>query len=61
MRILPAIDGSKFSEAATSLLIAQVKVENTEVRLLHVVESFPESLAEEMGGKDSLLDRACNQ
>jgi len=52
MKILLAVDGSKFSEAATSLLIAQVKMENTEVRLLHVVEPFPESLAKEMGGKD---------
>jgi len=52
MKILLAIDGSKCSEAATRLLTAQVKAENTEVRLLHVVEPFPESLAKEMGAKD---------
>jgi len=54
MKILLAVDGSKFSEAATTQLIAQVKAENTEVHLLHAAEPFPESLAKEMGGKDYL-------
>lgn len=43
----------RFSEAATSLLIARTKVQDTEVRLLHVVEPFLESLAKDLGSKDS--------
>ncbi len=38
MKVLLAIDESKFSEAATHALIAQAKPEETEVRLLHVIE-----------------------
>src|SRR3972149_908489 len=41
MRILLAIDGSKFSEAATKALVAQVRPEEAEVRVLHVIESLP--------------------
>ena len=40
MKVLLAIDDSKFSEAATQALIAQVKPRGTEVRVLHVIESF---------------------
>lgn len=53
MKILLALDGSKCSEEATNLLITQVTVKDTEVRLLHVVEAFPESLAKDMGSKES--------
>lgn len=39
MKILLAIDGSDCSQAAVAALIAQYKPENTEVSILHVVES----------------------
>jgi nucleotide-binding universal stress UspA family protein len=38
MKVLLAIDDSKFSEAATHALIAQAKPKETEVRVLHVIE-----------------------
>jgi nucleotide-binding universal stress UspA family protein len=39
MKILLAIDGSKFSELATEALIRQYKPQDNEVRVLHAVES----------------------
>jgi nucleotide-binding universal stress UspA family protein len=38
MRILLAIDDSRFSVAAANSLVRQFRPENTEVRVLHVVE-----------------------
>lgn len=38
MKILLALDISKFSEAATEALIRQMRPESTEVRVLHIVE-----------------------
>jgi nucleotide-binding universal stress UspA family protein len=38
MKILLAIDGSKFSEAATQAVIGQMRPENTEVCVLHIVD-----------------------
>jgi nucleotide-binding universal stress UspA family protein len=38
MKVLLAIDESKFSEAATQVLIAHTKPKETEVRVLHVFE-----------------------
>jgi nucleotide-binding universal stress UspA family protein len=38
MRILLAIDGSKFSDAATHAVIAQAIPEKAEVRVVHVVD-----------------------
>lgn len=38
MKILLAIDDSNFSEAALQLVLAQNRSQNTEVRVLHVVE-----------------------
>jgi nucleotide-binding universal stress UspA family protein len=38
MKILLAIDDSRFSEEATQAVIRQFKPEETEVRVLHVVE-----------------------
>ncbi len=52
MKILVAIDDSKFSEAAANAVIAQAKTNDTEVRLLHVLEPFPTALAENMGSKE---------
>jgi hypothetical protein len=40
MKVLLAIDDSKFSEAATRALIAQAKPSETEVQVLYVIESF---------------------
>jgi nucleotide-binding universal stress UspA family protein len=41
MKILLAIDGSKFSQAAVQQLIAQAPPREVEVRLLHVIELWP--------------------
>jgi len=41
LKILLAIDDSKFSEAATQALIAQVRPKEPEVRILHVIELYP--------------------
>jgi nucleotide-binding universal stress UspA family protein len=38
VRILLAIDDSKFSQAAVRTVVAQVRTKGTEVRVLHVVE-----------------------
>ena len=40
MKILLAMDGSKFSESAAEALIQQYKPQDTEVHILHVVESL---------------------
>jgi len=53
MRILLAVDDSATSETAMTLLIDQVKPSGTEVRLLHVVDPYPERLAKRMGSHDS--------
>jgi nucleotide-binding universal stress UspA family protein len=41
MKILLAIDGSKFSQAAVQQLIALTSPREVEVRLLHVIELWP--------------------
>ncbi|MGH9359200.1 MAG: universal stress protein [Terriglobia bacterium] len=53
MKILLAIDESAASEAAVSLVVDQAKPKGTDVRLLHVVDSYPERLAKRLGGHDS--------
>ncbi len=53
MKILLAIDGSAASEAAVSLVIDEAKSKETAVRLLHVVDFYPERLAKRLGGNDS--------
>lgn len=49
MRLLLAIDGSMFSEAATQAVIARANPHETEVRVLHVIDipspQFPEMMA----------------
>jgi nucleotide-binding universal stress UspA family protein len=52
MKVLLAIDDSLFSSVATDTLIAQVKTEGIEIRVLHVLEPFPKDLAEVMGSKE---------
>lgn len=39
MKILLAIDGSQFSEAATQVLSTQIRSEGSEVLLVHVIEA----------------------
>ena len=41
LKILLAIDGSKFSQAATEVVAAQAKPEGTEVGVVHVIEPIP--------------------
>ena len=55
MKILLAIDDSKFSKAATQAVIARAHPKSTEVRVLHVVEPFAPILAGE-GGYDPTLE-----
>ena len=49
MNILVAIDDSRFSEATANAVIAQVKTNHTEIKLLHVLEPFPVAVAEQTG------------
>src|SRR5258708_38193280 len=58
MRILLAIDDSKFSEAAIEAVIEQARPHGTEVRGLHVVESPPLLVARELGGYEPALENA---
>ena len=51
MKILLAIDDSKFSEAATQALLERPQSKDTEVRVLHVVEPAGLYLAGEMGAQ----------
>ena len=48
-RLLLAIDGSMFSEAATQAVIARAKPRETEVRVVHMIDilspRFPEMMA----------------
>ena len=58
MKILLAIDGSKFSKAATQAIIARTRPRGTQVRVLHVVEPPSLLVTREMGGYDPALDAA---
>ncbi len=51
-RILLATDGSKCSGAALQLLIEQVGPDETEVRVLHVLEPLPLLVVREMGNRE---------
>ena len=53
MRILVTVNDSKFSEIAANSVIALLKSNGAEVKLLHVLEPFPTALAEQMGSKDA--------
>ena len=48
MRILRAIDDSKFAEVATETVIAQARPKETEVHVLNVIDVLPQ-LMPEMG------------
>ena len=52
MKILLAIDDSKFSEAAIQMVVAQGRPQDTEVRVLHVLLPPSLLLGREMGGYD---------
>ena len=58
MRILLAIDDSKFSEAAIEVVLEQGRPHGTEVRVLHVLESPPLLVARELGGFEPALETA---
>ena len=47
MKILVAIDGSKFSEATTQAVLKHTQTKDTEVALLHVVEPLPAVVGDE--------------
>jgi nucleotide-binding universal stress UspA family protein len=49
MKVLLALDDSKFSEAAVQAVIGQMKPNDTEVRVLHVTEAVPLFVAGEFG------------
>jgi nucleotide-binding universal stress UspA family protein len=49
MKILLAIDGSEFSEAALRAVIAQTKPKGVEVHVLHVIEPVPLFVAGKYG------------
>jgi nucleotide-binding universal stress UspA family protein len=57
MKVLLAIDGSKFSEAAMQAVIAQAHVKDTEVQVVHVVEPATLLISREMGGMDPALEK----
>jgi nucleotide-binding universal stress UspA family protein len=56
MKIVLAIDGSKFSEAAVHTIAKRARPEDTHVRVLHVVDPPSLLVAREMGGYDPALD-----
>lgn len=56
MKILLAIDGSKFSEAAVRTVLKQARSEDAEIRVLHVVEPPSLLVTREMGGYDPSLE-----
>jgi nucleotide-binding universal stress UspA family protein len=56
MKILLAVDDSKFSEAAIQSVLAQARPQETEVRVLHVLEPPSLLLGREMGGYDPELE-----
>ena len=48
MRILLAVDGSSFSEAATQAVVAQARPQETEVHVVHIVDILTPQLPEMM-------------
>jgi nucleotide-binding universal stress UspA family protein len=52
------MDDSRFSQAAIETVIEQARPDDTDVRILHVVESPPLLVAREMGGYDPALETA---
>jgi nucleotide-binding universal stress UspA family protein len=48
MKVLVAVDDSKFSDAAVRAIVSQFRPDNTEVRVLHVVQPFAFSTPPQM-------------
>jgi nucleotide-binding universal stress UspA family protein len=61
MRILLAIDGSKFSEAAVRTVMEQARSKRTEIRVLYVVEPPSLLVLREMGGYDAHLEEVWDE
>jgi nucleotide-binding universal stress UspA family protein len=60
MKILLAVDESKYSEAAIQAVLARSRPQDTEVRVLHVLEPPSLLLGREMGGYDPELEVVWN-
>lgn len=58
MKILVAVEDSKYADAITQTLLAQAKPGDTQVCVLHVVEPPSLLLGREMGGFEHDLDQA---
>jgi nucleotide-binding universal stress UspA family protein len=58
MRILLAVDASRCSDAAVQTVIAQARPQDSEIRVLHVLEPPSLLVAREMGGYDVALGAA---
>jgi nucleotide-binding universal stress UspA family protein len=58
MKIVLAIEDSKYSDAVTQTLLAQAKPGETQVCVLHVVEPPSLLLVREMGGFEASLEAA---
>ena len=58
MRIILAVDGSKFSDVAIQTVIAQARPQDAEIRVLYVLEPPSLLVAREMGSYKSALDAA---
>jgi nucleotide-binding universal stress UspA family protein len=58
VRLLLAVDGSRFSNAAVRAVITQSRPSGTKIRVLHVVEPPALLVAREMGGYNAALDEA---
>jgi nucleotide-binding universal stress UspA family protein len=56
MKILPAIDGSTFSDAAVQGVIAQARPQDTDIRVLHVVDPPSPMVARDASAYDPALD-----
>jgi nucleotide-binding universal stress UspA family protein len=56
MKIVLAIDGSEFSEAAVQAVIARAQPQNTEIRVLNVVEPPSPMAASQTPGYDPSID-----
>ena len=56
MKVLLAVDGSKYSEAAVRTVLEQSRPPDTEIQVLHVVEPPSLLVGREMSGYDRALD-----
>lgn len=54
MKILVALDWSRYSDQIMETLLEQTAVKGTEIRLLHVLDPFPTKLAQAKGSREYL-------